>query len=203
MDEHPDAEHQDAGGPGNEGDIVELLLRQHGALRRLCAEIASAAPDAKEVPFRSLVRLMAVHEAVEEEIGHPYVKRRVGASADVGGLLEEEREVKKMLVALDALGPAGPGFDVLFDHFRSNLSAHASKEEQGEFAGLREKTGPTERRAMAAAVRVASALAPTHPHPGLESGARSVLVGTPLAMIDRARDLLRDAMATRAHRTGS
>ena len=58
------------------GDVVDLLLRQHGALRRLCAEVTSAAPGAKEEPFRSLVRLLAVHEAVEEEIVHPYVKRR-------------------------------------------------------------------------------------------------------------------------------
>jgi hypothetical protein len=26
------------------GDVVDLLLRQHGALRRLCEEVASAAP---------------------------------------------------------------------------------------------------------------------------------------------------------------
>ena len=181
------------------GDVVDLLLRQHGALRRLCAEVTSAAPGAKEEPFRSLVRLMAVHEAVEEEIVHPYVKRRVGAAADVAGLLDEEREIKKMLVALDALGPAGPGFDALFDQFQTTLLAHAGKEEKGEFAGLREKTGSAERTAMAAAVRVASTLAPTHPHPGLESGPRSVLVGTPLAMMDRARDMLRSAMAGRGH----
>jgi hemerythrin superfamily protein len=180
------------------GDVVDLLLRQHGALRRLCEEVASAAPGDKDEPFRSLVRLMAVHEAVEEEIVHPYVKRRVGASAGVDTLLDEEREVKQMLVALDALGPSDAGFDALFDRFRTTLLAHASKEEKGEFAGLREKTGSTERAAMAAAVRVASTLAPTHPHPGLESQARSVLVGTPLAMIDRARDMLRDAMAARS-----
>jgi hypothetical protein len=79
------------------------------------------------------------------------------------------------------------------------LLAHAAKEEKGEFAGLRQKTGSAERTAMAAAVRVASTLAPTHPHPGLESGPRSMPVGTPLAMIARARDVLRSAMAGRGH----
>jgi hemerythrin superfamily protein len=184
------------------GDVVDLLLRQHGALRRLCEEVANAAPGAKEEPFRALVRLMAVHEAVEEEIVHPYVKRRVGAEAGVPDLLDEEREVKKMLVALDALGPSGAGFDALFAQFRTLLLAHASKEEKGEFSGLREKTGQAERTAIAAAVRVASAMAPTHPHPGLESGPRSVLVGTPMAMIDRARDMLRDAMGGRSRTSG-
>lgn len=142
---------------------------------------------------------MAVHEAVEEEIVHPYVKRRVqGAAVEVDHLLDEEREVKQLLVALDALGTASPGFLPLFEQFRATLLAHAAKEEGSEFAGLREKVRPAERTAMAAAVRVASALAPTHPHPGLESGPRSVLIGTPLAMIDRARDVIRDAMTARA-----
>jgi hypothetical protein len=140
---------------------------------------------------------MAVHEAVEGEIVHPYVKRRVGATADVGGLLDAEPEIKKMLVAIDALGPSGPGFDALFARFQTTLLAHVGMKEKGEFAELRERTGAAERTATAVAVRMASTLAPTHPHPGLESGSRSVLVGTPLAMIDRARDRLRGAIAGR------
>jgi hemerythrin superfamily protein len=179
------------------GDVVDLLLQQHAAIRRLCDAVLSAPTGGgREEPFRALLRLLAVHEAVEEEIVHPYVKRRVeGARPDVEHRIDEEREVNRMLVALDALGPDGPGFDDLFARFRTALLAHADKEESSEFAGLRAVTRPAERTAMAAAVRVASALAPTHPHPGNESGPRTVLVGAPLAMIDRARDMLRGAMA--------
>ena len=77
------------------------------------------------------------------------------------------------------------------------LLARANKEESSEFAGLRSATGPAERSAMAAALRLASSLAPTHPHPGNESTSRALLVGTPMAMIDRARDLLREALPGR------
>jgi hypothetical protein len=52
-------------------------------------------------------------------------------------------------------------------------------------------------------LRVASALAPTHPHPGNESAARALLVGTPMAMMDRARDLLRDALPSRTQGNGA
>jgi hemerythrin superfamily protein len=180
------------------GDVVDLLLDQHRVIRELCDEISSAAVADREQPFRSLLRLLAVHEAVEEELVHPYVKRRVdGAKAAVADRVEEEREVNRMLVALDALGPTDPGFGELFARFRRALLTHADKEESSEFAGLRSVTRPAERTAMAAAMRVASALAPTHPHPGNESASRALLVGTPLAMIDRARDLLRDAMQGR------
>jgi hypothetical protein len=178
------------------GDVVDLLLRQHAAIRRLCDAVIAAPAGGREEPFHALLRLLAVHEAVEEEIVHPYVKRRVeGSRPEVEHRIDEEREVKKMLAALDVLGPDGPGFDDLFARFRTAMLAHADKEESTEFAGLRAGTRPSERTAMAAAVRVASALAPTHPHPGIESGVRTVLVGTPLAMIDRARDMLRGALA--------
>ena len=182
------------------GDVVDLLLDQHRAIRDLCDQVSVASVDAeREQAFRSLLRLLAVHEAVEEELVHPFVKRRVqDASSAVAERVEEEREVNRMLVALDALGPADPAFDELFGRFSRALLAHADKEESSEFAGLRAATRPAERTAMAAAVRLASALAPTHPHPGNESAARALLVGTPMAMIDRARDLLRDAMAGRS-----
>ncbi len=181
------------------GDVVDLLLDQHRVIRELCEEVSSAPVAEREQPFRSLLRLLAVHEAVEEELVHPYVKRRVdGAKDAVADRVEEEREVNRMLVALDALGPTNPGFEELFTRFRRALLAHADKEESSEFAGLRSATQPAERAAMGAALRLASALAPTHPHPGNESTARALLVGTPMAMIDRARDLLRDALAGRA-----
>ena len=70
--------------------------------------------------------------------------------------------------------------------------------ESSEFAGFGEQTRPAERRAMAAAARVAAALAPTHPHPGVETAGRKLLVGTPLAMIGRAGDLIRDASPRRS-----
>ena len=178
------------------GDVVDLLLDQHGAIRSLCDEVSAAAAAEREQPFRSLLRLLAVHEAVEEELVHPYVKRRVGgAQSAVAERVEEEREVNRMLVALDALGPTNPGFEELFTRFRTALLAHAEKEESSEFAGLRSATGPAERAAMGAALRLASAMAPTHPHPGNESAPRALLIGTPMAMIDRARDLLRGALA--------
>jgi hemerythrin superfamily protein len=185
-------------------DVVDLLLDQHRAIRQLCDQVSATAAAEREQAFRSLVRLLAVHEAVEEELVHPYVKRRVdGAQEAVADRVEEEREVNKMLVALDTLGPVNIGFDGLFATFRTALLAHAEKEESSEFAGLRAATQPAERSAMARAVKVASALAPTHPHPGNESAPRALLVGTPMAMIDRARDLLRDAMAGRSRSDGA
>jgi hypothetical protein len=55
------------------GDVVDLLLDQHRVIRELCDEISAAGATDREEPFRSLLRLLAVHEAVEEELVHPFV----------------------------------------------------------------------------------------------------------------------------------
>lgn len=181
-----------------DGDVVDLLQRQHVLIRRLCDNVTGAPPAERNEPFQQLLRLMAVHEAVEEEIVHPFVRRRLpDGNTMIAERLHEEHDAKRMLVALDALGPSSAGFTELFDRYRSALFAHIEQEEASEFAGLRDKSRPAELSAMAAAVKIASMLAPTHPHPGVESAARNLLIGTPLAMIDRARDMIRQAMAPR------
>jgi hypothetical protein len=40
-------------------------------------------------------------------------------------------------------------------------------------------------------VQAAEKLAPTHPHPGVQSATANVVVGTPTAIFDRARDAIR------------
>ena len=47
---------------------------------------------------------------------------------------------------------------------------------------------------MAGAVRAAEAIAPTRPHPGVESAALNFAVGPFASMLDRARDALSEAM---------
>lgn len=167
-------------------DVVTLVLQQHEIVCDLCDAVTAAEPTGRARVLPPLIQLSAVHEAVEGEIVHPYVRRRAR--------LREKNEVKKMLVALDVLGPSSAGFMPLLELFRTSVLAHAAKEASSEFVGVREQTRPAERTAMSAAVKVASALAPVHPHPGMEAAARTLSVGTPLAMVDRARNLIRPAM---------
>ncbi|GAA3834581.1 hypothetical protein GCM10022226_65020 [Sphaerisporangium flaviroseum] len=59
---------------------------------------------------------------------------------------------------------------------------------------LRAETSDAERQAMAAGVKAAEAMAPTHPHAGVESATKNLLLGPPAAIMDRARDVIRKAM---------
>jgi hypothetical protein len=47
---------------------------------------------------------------------------------------------------------------------------------------------------MGMAVKAAEAMAPTHPHAGVESAKSNVLVGPYAAMVDRAGDVIREAL---------
>jgi hypothetical protein len=47
---------------------------------------------------------------------------------------------------------------------------------------------------MTSAVRAAEAIAPTHPHPGVESAKLNFAVGPFASMLDRARDIISAAL---------
>ncbi|GGO21766.1 hemerythrin [Microbispora rosea subsp. aerata] len=178
-----------------EGDVVDLLIRQHALIRDMFDEVEQAAPGERHEPFRRLMRLLAVHETAEEEIVHPYVRLRVdGGAGVVADRLKEEREGKEILSRLDEMGPDHPGFMPELDKLRTAVLAHARAEERYEFAKLLAGTTAAERRAMALGVRAAQAMAPTRPHPGVESMTRNLLLGPPAAIMDRARDLIRQAL---------
>jgi hemerythrin superfamily protein len=178
-----------------EDDVVDLLLAQHALIRDLFDEVEKAPASERPEAFQRLVRLLAVHETAEEEIVHPYARHKIdGGDAVVDDRLAEENEAKQLLMEMDEAGAGDPRFAENLAVLRAAVTAHARSEERYEFTQLRAQTSAAERRAMAVGVKAAEAMAPTHPHPGVESATKNLLVGTPTAMMDRARDVIRQAM---------
>lgn len=179
----------------DENDVVDLLLRQHALVKELFAEVEGAPPDARGEPFQRLVRLLAVHETAEEQIVHPYVRRKLADGDEVvDERLAEENAAKDMLTEMEKAGVDDPGFMANLGLLRASVLEHATAEERDEFPRLRAETSEAERRAMAVGVKAAEALAPTHPHPGVETATENLLAGPLLAMKDRTRDVIRKAM---------
>lgn len=178
-----------------ENDVIDLLLRQHEMIKDLFDEVAKASDDERGEAFERLVRLLAVHETAEEEVVHPYARRKIDeGDAVVDERLREENKAKHLLTHLDGVGPGNPHFLQELKTLRTATLSHARAEERYEFAQLRANTTEAERRALAVGVKAAEAMAPTHPHPGVESVAENLLVGTPLAMMDRVRDVIRNTL---------
>ncbi|MEV0166705.1 hemerythrin domain-containing protein [Nonomuraea fuscirosea] len=179
----------------DETDVIDLLQAQHGMIRNLFDEVEQAPADERGEAFTRLVRLLAVHETAEEEIVHPFARHAIdGGDGVVDDRLAEENEAKVLLSRMDEAGPDAPDFMPNLLMLRAAVEAHARSEERYEFAQLRAHTSEAQRRSMAAGVKAAEAMAPTHPHPGTESATKNLLVGTPIAMMDRVRDTIRKAM---------
>lgn len=178
-----------------EQDVIELLIAQHGRIRDLFDEVEQAPPDKVDEAFGRLTRMLSVHETAEEEIVHPYARRKLdNGPGVVADRLREENHAKRLLLDLNRDGVDHPRFWERLGELRAAVMTHARGEERYEFARLRAGTSVAERRAMAAAVRAAESLAPVRPHPGTESAVKNVLVGTPIAVMERAREMIQKAL---------
>jgi hemerythrin superfamily protein len=173
-------------------DVIDLLIGQHMTIRDLFVDVMNNTGDARRNAFEELVRLLAVHETAEEQLVHPLARGSVHGDGDVvDDRLAEEREAKETLVELERMGPDAPEFDELFARFRLDVLQHAHNEETYEFRYLRAKVPAAQLKAMAPMLRAAEAVAPTHPHPGAESGTATNLTGPALSLFDRTKDLVR------------
>jgi hypothetical protein len=174
-----------------ETDPVGLLIRQHEEIRRLFRKVEASTGARQEEAFDRLRRLLAVHETAEEQVVHPLIRRSVPYGDEiVDARLAEERKGKRMLRDLERMGTSDPSFTPMFARFRAAVLEHAEREELEEFPALRRR-GQAELRGLAAAIKAAEAMAPTHPHPGVESATKNMIFGGFAAVTDRARDLLR------------
>ncbi|WP_151475565.1 hemerythrin domain-containing protein [Streptomyces albicerus] len=176
-------------------DVVALLMRQHGDIRNLFDEVEAGSGDERQEAFRRLVRLLAVHETAEEEVVHPFVRRNVTAGDDiVDERLREERSAKETLSALDGMDTKDPKFMPQLLALRTEVQEHARAEERYEFIHIRRSADTSTLASLAKGIKAAEAMAPTHPHPGVESAAANVALGPVAALMDRTRDAVRKAM---------
>jgi hemerythrin superfamily protein len=176
-------------------DVVALLMRQHGDIRNLFDEVEAAAGEERRDAFRRLVRLLAVHETAEEEVVHPFARKNLpGGEQVVKDRLAEEKAAKETLAALDELDTNDPKFMPQLLKLRKDVQAHARAEERYEFTHIRRSTDAGSLAVMAKALKAAEAMAPTRPHPGVESGAKNMALGPVAALMDRTKDAVRQAM---------
>ncbi|MDT4894342.1 MAG: hypothetical protein QOE97_3377 [Pseudonocardiales bacterium] len=172
-------------------DVVTFLVTQHAQVKQLFDDVMSARGEERQEAFVALRRLLAVHETAEEEIVHPRAREALEDGDEiVGARLQEENEAKQALSRLEKLDLGSAEFEKSFLELQADVLLHATAEEEQEFGRLADVLDDAELERMRSAVRVAQSVAPTRPHPGVESPAANLLVGPFAAMLDRARDLL-------------
>ncbi|MDX2602590.1 hemerythrin domain-containing protein [Streptomyces caniscabiei] len=178
-----------------DNDVVALLMRQHGDIRNLFDEVEAGSGEERRDAFRRLVRLLAVHETAEEEVVHPFAQRSLpGGEKVVEERLAEERAAKETLAALDDVDTDDPKFMPMLMKLRKDVQEHARAEERYEFIHIRRGADAAKLASMAKAVKAAEAMAPTRPHPGVESATANMALGPVAALMDRTKDAVRKAM---------
>ncbi|HKR51450.1 MAG TPA: hemerythrin domain-containing protein [Pseudonocardiaceae bacterium] len=177
-------------------DVVEFLIGQHMQIRDLFIEVQTSTGQARRDAFDRLVKLLAVHETAEEQLIHPLVRTGVDGGGDiVDDRLAEERAGKEMLAQLEDLGPDATEFPSLLAELRTSVLTHAHNEEAYEFRYLRREVAGAQLQPLVSMVRAAEAVAPTHPHPGIESAIANTVAGPVVSLFDRTKDIVRKAMS--------
>jgi hemerythrin superfamily protein len=173
------------------GDVVTFLKGQHQQIKKMLERVTMARSTHRSDAFVELRRMLAVHETAEEEIVHPAARRSLpDGEAIVERRLREENEGKRVLAELETLDVDSPAFETKFHVFKGKVLAHAESEEHEEFDRLAGKLDAEKLERMRKAVELAESVAPTRPHPGIESQAANLLVGPFASMVDRARDAI-------------
>jgi hemerythrin superfamily protein len=172
-------------------DVITFLKSQHEDIKGLLERVeASKGPDRTQA-FLALRKMLAVHETAEEEIVHPAARHAVpGGDTIVQARLQEENEAKKALAELEKLDADSQEFESKFHVFKGAVIAHAGAEEREEFDRLASRLDAARLERMRKAAQLAESVAPTRPHPGVESAAANLLIGPFAAMVDRSRDAL-------------
>jgi hemerythrin-like domain-containing protein len=178
-------------------DVVKFLRDQHNLIKDMFEDVLHASdPKAREKAFTDLRQLLAVHETAEEMVVHPRARNELGAGDEiVDARLQEEHEAKEQLSALERMDVSSKEFLDELSKFRDAVSDHAEREENEEFNKLQRRLDADDLKRMALAVRAAEAIAPTRPHPGVESAKANFAVGPFASMLDRARDVIKQAIA--------
>jgi hemerythrin superfamily protein len=168
-----------------EDDVVALLRRHHEMVREMFKELDKASGARKTEAFQRLARMLAMHEAAEEEVVHPYVRDNIkGGKGIVQARIREEDEAKMLLTEMMESGVDDRSFSSNLKKLRTAVLDHAEAEEREEFPKLIQESSEADRRAMADAVKAAvRAITPS-----------DTSLGTPNAIMERTRDVIRQTM---------
>jgi hemerythrin superfamily protein len=177
-------------------DAVKFLTDQHNLIKDLFEEVLAASTDeARDKAFTELRQLLAVHETAEEMVVHPRARNELkDGDSIVDARLKEEHEAKEQLSKLEKMDVGSKEFIDELTKFRDAVVDHAGHEENEEFNKLERKLKADDLERMAKALQAAQAIAPTRPHPGVESAKMNFAVGPFASMLDRARDAIKDAI---------
>jgi hemerythrin superfamily protein len=174
-------------------DVVDLLIRQHQRAGLLLADVGRLSGDDRHETFQHLVHLLAAHETAEEVVVYPVIRANLDDGHGLAlTMTDEEHQVKCLLADLEAIGPDSASFPQKFSDFTMTVLDHFDREERHILPALRTAQDVTQLGGLATALSIVESVAPTHGHRHAPTGPlANIVLGTPIAIWDRLRDVVR------------
>src|SRR3954468_4397440 len=188
-------------------DAIGILVRDHQELEQLFKQfekLTDRAQKAKQKIVAKIIRELAVHSAVEEMLFYPAV-RTAALKATVRTLkeaedtvlesLEEHHVVKWTLSELEKMSPEDERFDAKVKVLMESVRHHVEEEQEELFPKARRLLGKDLLEQLGERIGKAKKIAPTRPHPRApDQPPGNIVAGTMAAVMDRAKDLVRDGV---------
>ncbi len=179
-------------------DAIALLKADHKTVEALFRRFEQAGRHAKKLKrtlVDRMVRELAVHSVIEEQVLYPAARAKGEQLQDtVLQALEEHHVAKWLLKELEDLPPDAERFEAKVRVLIENVRTHVKEEERVLLPRLRKACTPAELREMAGLLLLARKAAPTRPHPRApDSPPGNLVAGAMSAVLDTGKDALHAA----------
>lgn len=188
-------------------NALTLIKQDHRNVEDLFKKFEAASENAN-VAKRGLrdkiVEQLSVHAAVEELVLYPALREELPDSEqDVLEALEEHHTAKLLLSELEKLDPTHERFTAKMTVLIENVRHHVEEEEETLFPTIRKAFGTKRLEELGEALEKAKEGAPTRPHPFQpDEPPLNVLLGAPVAILDRVLKTGREAVNSLLKRAG-
>ena len=196
-------------------DAIALLKRDHEEVERLFRQfekLTERAHRSKQRIVMKIIRELAIHAAVEEMLFYPAVRtaalkanvRTLKEAADtVLESLEEHHVVKWTLSELEKMKPEDERYDAKVQVLMESVRHHVEEEHEELFPKARRLLGDDLLFELGERIEKAKKIAPTRPHPRApDEPPGNLVAGTVAAVMDRAKDMVRDGVERLSRRVG-
>ncbi len=140
-------------------DLFQLIRQDHQKAKRLFERLAETAGGTQSRPrlFAELKHELELHAEIEEEYFYPALQSRDEAKHLIEEALEEHRDVKEALEALDHADKESGTWMERFDELQEDVEHHVEEEETGIFPLAQKLLDPAQLNTIASEIEKAKA----------------------------------------------
>ena len=188
-------------------DAITLLTEDHRSVEKLFQRFEDTGPralKARKHLAERIVRELAVHAVIEEQVLYPAVREGLPETEDdVLEALEEHHVAKWMLSEIDGMSPDHERFKAKVTVLIESVRHHVEEEEEVLFPKVRAAFDAEQLEQIGQALAEAKKMAPTRPHPKApDTPPGNVAAGAGAALLDKARDAAKSTARSARQKAG-